>query len=103
MASEDARPTLRPKSATESRPHPNLNDTGISLDGQAICMYDMYATIRLESQLTRKMVNSEGPVVANETQILASAVVDLLHHSSIPSPEYPSFHSRAGQGGERRM
>jgi len=49
------------------------------------------------------MVNSEGPIVANETQILASAVVDLLQYSSIPSPEYPSFHSRAGQDGERRM
>jgi hypothetical protein len=33
---------------------PNLNDTGISLDGEVVCMYDMYETIRLESQLTRK-------------------------------------------------
>ena len=66
-------------------------------------MYDMYATIRLESQLNRKMVNSEGLIVADEAQILASAVVDLLHYSSIPSPEYPPFHSRAGEGGERRM
>ena len=33
---------------------PNLNDTGISLDSEAVCMYDMYATIRLASRLNRK-------------------------------------------------
>ena len=101
-ASGDARPTLRPESATESRPHPNLNDTGISLDGEAVCRYDTYATIRLESQLTRKMVNSEGLIVAGEAQILASAVADLLRYSHIPSFQYSvtrvSHHSIHGPG-----
>jgi len=97
----------RPKSATKSRPHPNLNDTGISLDGEAICTYDMYATIRLESQLNRKVVNSEGLSVAGEAQILASAVVDLLHYSHIPSFQYSvtrvsiiPFTGRAGREAE---
>jgi len=45
--------------------------------------------------------------MANETQILGWAVADLLHdstfhHSSIPSPEYPTipFTGRAGRGAE---
>jgi len=67
----------------------------------------MYATIRLESQLNRKMVKSEGLIMANETQILASAVADLLRYSHIPSFPYSvarvstiPFAGRAGRGAE---
>jgi len=53
------------------------------------------------------MVNSEGLIVAGEAQILASAVVDLLRYSNIPSFPYSvtgvstiPFPGRAGRGAE---